>query len=235
MQRQDWLLLAAAWKHACVLAASVLGERTQREWKTLVQTTSSGAHSVSTLTDPQRGASGHGALSVPAALRRAPWEQGEVHGQSWSPLAPDPPLLASLSLRNTLGGKVQVTGEGHAQRSKKNNDGSGSQARVAGELASCRGVRDFLAHLLSHSEGGSLSFTSSVTSREWTSGESWSPGSPKARKERKRKKVIETAQIRLGHASPAGLWQETLASLSECLQYGFPPPRPPPAPAPVPR
>lgn len=201
-----------------------------------MQTTSSGAHSVSTLTDPQRGASGHGALSVPAALRRGPWEQGKVHGQSWSPLAPDPPLLGSLSFpaKHPWGQSASYRRRPHPKAQKKNDD-IGAQARAAGELVSCRGVRGFLAHLLSHSEGGSLSFTSSVTSREWTSGESWSPGSPKARKERKRKKVIETAQIRLGHASPAGLWQETLASSSECLQYGFRPPRPPPAPAPVPR
>nr|KAF6319714.1 hypothetical protein mMyoMyo1_008453 [Myotis myotis] len=200
----------------------------------LVQTTSSGAHSVSTLTDPQRGASGHGALSVPAALGRGPWEQSEVHGQSWSLLSPDPPSWGLFPCETPLGAKCKLQ-EKATPKGAKNHDDSGAQARAAGELVSCRGVRGFLAHLLSHSEGGSLSFTSSVTSREWTSGESWSPGSPKARKERKRKKVIETAQIRLGHASPAGLWQETLASSSECLQYGFPLPRPPPAPAPVPR
>lgn len=65
------------------------------------------------------------------------------------------------------------------------------QAPASGELLWDEG--GFLAHLLSHSESGSLSFTSSLTSRERVSGKSWSPGSPEARKQRKRKKMTETA------------------------------------------
>lgn len=69
-----------------------------------------------------------------------------------------------------LGAKCKLQKKATPKGAKKNPDDSEAQARAAGELVSCLGVRGFLAHLLSHSEGGSLSFTSSVTSREWTSG-----------------------------------------------------------------
>lgn len=78
-QRLDRLLFTA-WKHTCVLAASVMGERTPCEWKTLMQT-SSRAHSVSTLTEPSPERHLATELSVPATLRRGPWKQGKLHGQ----------------------------------------------------------------------------------------------------------------------------------------------------------
>lgn len=113
--------------------------------------------------------------------------------------------------RSTPGGKVQVTGEGCTQRRRAMT--AGPQAPAVSELGSCVGVRGFLAH----SEGGCLSFSSSGTSREWASGQFGSPGSPKARQQRKRKKVIGRAQIRRGHARSSDLRRETLASSSECL------------------